>query len=587
MIYRNGELGKRPGFLRHGCGRGRVARPAGPSYNRNGKPKGKGRTETAEQTGLSKWLTLERKGERVLLTGEVTLGIALCVAAYIAAYNIFWYADLGDTLDNAVMLVESMVSGKFIHYYAYASVHAQTTTVYPANYEIVLYLLFAIWNLPTVLLHLLGNFDYMHSITALLWCKLLPMLSLGGVAVLTYMISKRVFQGTRLQGGTAALLLLTSSIAFFPTMIALQYDCLMLLVAMLGLWYYLQRRTGWFLFWFSLAIPMKGFALLLLPPLICLAEKRPHRVLLQFTIACLPLLLCKLMFAGDFYYQMAIQSQNRDALNLLLGSGFAVGKLFVNPFILIYAGICFFCCLKRTEGRDLSYLALYVCAAVFTAFVALVSIRSYWAVLCAPFLAILISQRHDQLVPLALVETVAGFLGTVYYLGKHWIYNQVTLVNSLCLQNLPLWKKGCFRYEGFADFLQAQGLAVLLPAMYALFVGGLAIILYLTRPQAFRRTDPVKATPRCLCGVFVLRALALVTVVGALLYAGTAQQAPVIYGMQLSSPRGASPIPADPENLFTQEAIQEIQFDRDGRLTELGIWLVGQAPGRNDRSAFA
>jgi len=67
---------------------------------------------------------------------------------------VFWYSDIGDTLDNSVLLVESIVEGEFFDYYEYAATHSARQSQYSANYNVILYAIFAIWNFPTVIVHL-------------------------------------------------------------------------------------------------------------------------------------------------------------------------------------------------------------------------------------------------------------------------------------------------------------------------------------------------------------------------------------------------------------------------------------------------
>ena len=88
----------------------------------------------------------------------------VCAAAVVAvAYLVFHYTDYTDTLDNAVMLAECIAQGNVLDYYHYAAVNAHPDTVYSANYNIALYLVFLVWNLPTVILHLTSGKSPINS----------------------------------------------------------------------------------------------------------------------------------------------------------------------------------------------------------------------------------------------------------------------------------------------------------------------------------------------------------------------------------------------------------------------------------------
>ena len=87
----------------------------------------------------------------------------LVILLLLSSLVIFYYTDFSDTLDNSVMLFEVIEKGKILSFYKYAAENAHFNTVYTANYNIFLYFIFMIWNLPTILINRLNPFDYMNS----------------------------------------------------------------------------------------------------------------------------------------------------------------------------------------------------------------------------------------------------------------------------------------------------------------------------------------------------------------------------------------------------------------------------------------
>ncbi|MBQ7827053.1 MAG: hypothetical protein IJ386_02175, partial [Clostridia bacterium] len=340
------------------------------------------------------------KFSKIALWGSLIIAILL-------SYLVFWYSDIGDTLDNGVLLAESIVNGKFLEYYEYASVNSSVYSVYPANYNILLYAVFAIWNLPTVILHITSDFDYMVSTGAMLWCKAIIPVALLGVALVVKKVTERL-GGSDEDGTVAAFLSISSLCVMVPALVASQYDCIALLFMLLGILFYSKGKTVPFILMFAIAVPLKLFAIFIFIPLLLIRFKNVLHLLVMLVSVMIPSFFLELPFKGEPYFEAALGSPNGDAIELIGGANVKVGELKINLFFVAYIVICFICYLIRdkdniTETR----LGVYFSFAVFAAFCILIPIRSYWIILFTPFLAILAGLKKGCRVVPILVDTLA------------------------------------------------------------------------------------------------------------------------------------------------------------------------------------
>lgn len=422
----------------------------------------------------------KRGGKDEVRQGTASKGIYdfLYIALFaILAFCIltFFYTDFMDTLDNAVLLVESIVKGRFLDYYQYAAENIHPDTVYPANYNIFMYLVFAIWNFPAVLLHIFTGADYMNNLFAVLWCKGLICVSLAACVSAIKKIVCRL-GADKTEASAAGFLFLSSMATLLSAFIAVQYDSIMLAFVLWGIYYYGEGNRKKAILLFSLAVPLKLFAVFIIIPVILVYEKNLLKAAGCVLAAFVPQVTVSLPFLGDKTYQMAIHSQSSDAMDLLL-NGAKAGQ--VNLFFLLLVIVCIFCFMSGREedteiGTGKLYRSVYASFAVFAGFCFLTTIRSYWLILFVPFMVVLVFAKKDNRVPALLFELGAGLGSGIYYLIQHHIYSHDEIIRKLILRfaftqegleerygslAALLRSTGLFKYAGF--FLAAAGACVI------------------------------------------------------------------------------------------------------------------------------
>ncbi len=421
------------------------------------------------------------------LTGVLSVSEWVAACLMIAfAFFVFYYTDFSDTLDNSVMLGESVVKGQFGHYYEYAAHHAHELTVYTANYNVFLYFVFLIWNLPTFIIHMINGFDYMTSLTALLWCKAIVVFAMGFAASAMRKIISLWVKDKRLIR-ILTLLFITSSCTVFPALVESQYDILSVALMLWGLYFYLNGRSVPFFVLFAIAVPLKMFALFIYIPLILLREKRIRFIAAELIPIFAINFLLSIPFHGDRWYEICIGSQNRDAVELIVNSSVKIGKLAFCPFLAGFLALCVFCFIRRPPGKEgpatgRYLLPVWVSAASMIMFVCLVEIRSYWVILAVPFILMLVSFDPRILTANILLSVAGTACYTVYALATHWVLSSETLANTLILRDRLKLPDGRMTDGGVRGFFLEKNLDVYAPVFITLFIASCIVLLVLNYP---------------------------------------------------------------------------------------------------------
>lgn len=402
---------------------------------------------------------------------------------FLISFLVFFYTDYSDTLDNSVMLVKAIWHGQFENYYEYAARNAHPATVYSANYNVFLYGIFALWNFPVILLHRLNGLNYMDSVWALLWCKLLIVLALIFTTVLLRKLVQLCSSDPQNQH-MASLLFLGCACTWIPTMVAGQYDILSLLAILLGLYFYIQKNDLWFYVFFAIAFPLKTFAIFVYIPLILLREKRIWGIILKLFPLFSISLAVSLPFRGNSWYELCIQTQSRDALNLLLDASVTIGGMQFNIFAAAYITLCVFCYISDWSEETNSYLPIWCSFAALASILLFTNFRSYWIILIIPF-AVLTVFFHSKLTRTnMLLLSIGGTCGGLHILMNHWIYSARALTTKLVLRLMDIVPVAeNLKYGSIQKFFDHYDLTRFNAALRTAFIAAFVLLLILNFPQ--------------------------------------------------------------------------------------------------------
>ncbi len=541
---------------------------------------------------------------------------ALIALVLITSFAIFFYTDFSDTLDNGVLLAESVVKGSFKDYYHYAAENAHRMSEYSANYNVFLYGIFTIWNLPAVIAHISNGFNYMGSLGALLWCKALILAAVFASSVVLRKITS--LYTDRYAARLSQILFLAGSCVVIPSMVTVQYDVISIFLMLCGVYFYLLGKNGAFILFFALAVPLKLFALFAIIPLVLLREKRVPMIILKIAPAFAVNFICSLPFRGDPWYELCLETQNRDAVELILNGGVSIGGYGFNLFIAAYLAVCVVCYIIGGEPRgrrkaatlyfsaekksvdekiaveaespeglthlstdrdNNCYVPLYAVFAVFAAFASFISIRSYWIILIVPFEICIAFFNRKTLRANILLLTVGNACYTLYSYMSHWILSTSKLTTELALPRIMLLPETERKYESIADMLEQADVIKYQGLLRTLFTASLILLLIINFPKRdgirkWRGEEFVRESWYGLLQVCVTCAL-----VGILLYANLATVSPAVINLA----NGGTYMEAD---IISGDVLrQSFKAEKDANVTELLFYAKNTNDYRSLRCA--
>lgn len=351
----------------------------------------------------SGWLSQElRLWEKVLF-----------VLAFAAAFLFFSHPDLWETANHSYVFLQSLFSGRIGDFYEVVAEH-QNTYYYinNANYNIFIYLIFGLWELPVFVFNALFKLA-LNETFLIYWAKLLC----AGFFVGCGWLLRRLCLNLGMEKNTAAaaaLFFLLNPIAFFSPMVMGQYDTLCLFFTLWALCFYVQGRYTPFSLVLGLGAVCKFFPLLLFIPLILLVEKRLLH-LLKYAVMVLWLYLpTTLLYWGRTGDAPVFTQAMIDRMFKLTTE---TGIRAVSVFTLGYAVLVFaaFLCTPKNEARK-NDVALYFCLAAYSLLFLCIYWHPQWVILLVPFLLVTtLRQKHRAPWFWADVVLAAGFFLNCFY----------------------------------------------------------------------------------------------------------------------------------------------------------------------------
>lgn len=515
------------------------------------------------------WREIPSKLSYVLFGGVL-------LSSLLFAFLVFYYGDLGSTLENAVLLADAIKEGQLLHYYDYTIDHV--TSYWAANYDLPIYIIFAVWNIPIIIARAAFGLS-ISSGWALLWCKGIVVFFTFGITILLFRTA-RLLEVSKEGSLFACLLFLSGLNVVAPVFILGQYDCISLFFMLLGLYYYLRKKKAFYLC-FMIAVPLKMFALFLVLPLILLREKRIPFALLKTGLTCILWMAFKAMFLGDMGYKIAVGAQGQDGLAKLLSATEGLSPwplcLFIGAFILI----CFYCYTIEWDESDLKF-PVYVSFWVFASMMMLMSISDYWIILVAPFLTLCIVMNPEKLRINLILETISGIGYLLFaFIYKVYPYNFPDLIKKLVLPHIMDTRTPDRAAFGtVSNFFAAYGLDRFVHAFYTVFFVGMLLLVLINRPKTGKDDADDQTLWKKEAPLLWLRICAIIIMFGILLYANLAKINPPAIET-VSSVKGNQS-----SNLLDQNVItQDIVFDEEIKLDELELYFVNPNSSRENMSS--
>lgn len=439
------------------------------------------------------------------------IGTALLACVLLVSHT---YNDLLVTTRHGINFWNILKDGNLLEFYSInrvASGNVYYDTVQGCAYNILVYLVFAIWNLPLYLLERFSGVDVMNAIPCLVYSKLLIAAGMG----ITVLLLKKILEDMKVSAERQGLMLyLYASSALLLTVVFItgQYDIFSLIFQLLGFHAFLKGKDKAFALWFGVAFCFKYFAAVIFLPLLLLKDKKVIGWVKNLALLLIPVLITKLPFlAYGFLSGSAASAGSRgDAMagsfmiNMLTSSNVNVG---VNLFILAYAGILVWCYLQDEQTDRRGVCGVWSCMLAYGAFFGLMNAYPYWSVLMAPFVTLAIAVTPGQLYLNLILETVgyAGLVG-VNMVRYPWVYFGNTLKPMVWSRILA--GSGFDVGYGNSRLYRLIDTVYTHPQLYAvinsMFVAALAALAYTTYPK---RTGEKRLAPAKCSDVLALRFL--------------------------------------------------------------------------------
>lgn len=320
---------------------------------------------------------------------------------YIVLFFCFFVFQQADLFHTAISSY-AYLQGHWLDFYDYNINYVQYNHYLP-----FIYIIFAIWNLPLYLFNLTSlpngsNFYFERlifpsSAIEVIWWKFLPVLFFFASVYLISLISKKLAASSLNKNIPVSTFFATSPLAVFSVFLFGGYDIVSVFFTLLGIYFYIKQDQFKFVFFFSIAISLKYFALIIFVPLLLLIEKNLFQII-KWTLLGIFFSVLQLLFyfkSQTFFseiFAMALNKSYSDSTTKMLF------KVFI---FLIYLCFCIFIYLKKIANlknfyKYVVFVPLFAYALMFIA----VSWHPQWVIIICPFLSLsymYIKQRRTLL----------------------------------------------------------------------------------------------------------------------------------------------------------------------------------------------
>jgi hypothetical protein len=509
---------------------------------------------TAEKPGLADWL----------LFGIVAL----------FAFASFMYGDILAVNRRWVELIDALLQGRFFDFYQY-SIEKSTSGVPPA-YDLLIYMIFAVWNIPLYIIKNAFNVDIFSSYPCLLYFKsMLAVFSAGcGVVLYKICLAMNIKKDT---AKWAVFLFFTSAYSLVPVLVIVQYDIICLFFTLAGFYFYLKNNTKLFLIFFAIATPLKFFPIFIFIPLVLLKEKKILRIVINCGLVFSLLAVLRLLFPGHSTAVVEDDIFGRITTSALKIASWAPS---LPIFLVIYALVCAYCYFKNMDNidhEDKNKISSYACLFVYLTLSMSFDFHPYWIVFVSPFAVLAIAQNLDKLKLNLLLDT-GGMLGLSIWQTQrwHWVYS--TDINLYRL-GTKLWPISDYKYGNINDLFNKNGLGKYIPIFYALYIGCGVAFLILNFPRKNKDIQQVQKFER---GLALTRfgVPALIVLLNFFIFCMPADQT-VVSTIDYPSPL-PSPISLDSPSDITQQLV----FEQDLTLEQLQVFCYNDPKTISGRNRY-
>lgn len=317
----------------------------------------------------------------------ISFGISLF--CFLLAFGTCFYTDLKSLTIWTTNIWDTLYfTGNLREYYSFTSQNLYFLDHSMVGSDILIYIPWAIWNLPIWFIQRFSGIAITQSPLMLLYSKCFLLLILVLALVIIYRILKKITLSE--ETALSNITILCSSF-FVLTGIAYigQNDILVIIVFLLALEQLLNSHKKRFLLLAALSIALKPFFIFSYIAIILYIEKKLHKICLYALCGMSIYLIQKLPFyKAPMYAESLSYGPTGNIIGLLLEHTIPLSRVGISVFVLSLLAVYFIAYLD-TDTKDCAHRYIYYCTLPFISLFAFTNYECYRPIYLITLLVIL------------------------------------------------------------------------------------------------------------------------------------------------------------------------------------------------------
>lgn len=419
--------------------------------------------------------------------------IAIAVL-FVYVFLTMCYQDLTVSARFGVTFIESLFDGEPLSFY-YNSNNAGFN-VEGANYDILYFILYGIWDLPiTILAHTIGIDT--ASAGCLMWYKIPIILALLAsvyeICQLAHLLGVDPDRDAEI-----TLIALTTATFFYPVMIACQCDILSILPCLIATNALFHDNIRKSILWFAMALLVKPLVVFWMILAVLYYHRNIVLVVLDCLVAVMPLAITRLAYEFSPSHPHARQPALSEDPTIFYSLGLPIdNNATASIFILLFLGLCIVAYLHRgglcsKQERMKFFLLLY---ALWIGFLYTVSLAPNWIAYAAPITVLIIVLCNDA--DILLLELIGSLALMVHHmLLRPWIYGGGMTYYYLIFHGLFTDREQAASGSTVAGIIRAFNIQSYEPIINAISLGCYVAIGCIAYRRLYKETPVAADTDR-------------------------------------------------------------------------------------------
>lgn len=355
-----------------------------------------------------------------------------------------YYADLRSLTVWSLNIWDNLYfTGNPLDFYEFSAQNINNAPHAKVGSDILIYIPWAIWNLPIWILHRFFNLPVMEHPVMLFYSKCFLLFLIVCCFVVIQKIGKLFSAGTE-QISCSIFLFITGFFTLVSTAYIGQNDILVIFVLLLGIYALLDGRWRTFLFWSALSIAFKPYFIFPYIAIILLKEKRIHYIALYGLSGMSIYMLQKLPFLNEpMYVESVLDGPTKLIIHMFFENVINLTPHMVSVFVVSLLTV-YVLAYFDDGGQETNQKVIYYSTLSYICFFLFIRYESYRPLYLFTFMTLIIMIKPVYYRINLLIETVTTACLMYYYL-----YNGSCFFDGLYLE-LPFAHESVVSLSAFA-----------------------------------------------------------------------------------------------------------------------------------------